>query len=848
MARILGGIPRSFINRRFFLFLVVIFSSIFFAGFVAYDAVLTPKANPANEKYLYIDTTRFFQKKYLSKGGSSSEIIWWASQQIPATGGFIPQGEYVLTVRAKVILPSQDNTDPYSLQVLLDLETANLKFATPTYTQDVLGESIVQNNRPPVVPGGRNGFGGNGKDNGSGKLDNGASLNLPGGGKRPPSPTGSTVSPPVQRKQIKIDYKRKGSFQTKTQSFRLDANMRGKIYIRVLKGAAAVVDYVSLKGPDGREILVNNSFNDSPMVNRSFKGFQGWSAGTGNWGYHFAFPAKIRSFFYLDFSQSAGGGRGLKQDYSGLVINSLDLKSLSRVYTRVEKVFRVSGRRPRIEITAMAPFVQKRGAFVWLACAGVKNKPTANVSLCPNSTEPGGPDVGKCFFRDPATNRRCYVNENQSFGSIRFTASDVLRKYSNNIDFPGLPEDNGPFWVRFAALDGSELFIDSLKISDRERDVVLINEDFDYKNLRTLSMRKRVPFGWSFGENNYSSSGFDAGFFAYVYTGSELGYSVPTPTPTKRPAYSPTPTKKPTNTPTPKPTLALATPTPDESGLAAGGVGNPAPTAILTLTPVPTSAGGDPIPTLTLTAPTPTLDLTNTPVPTDPAVEPTKTTVPTRQPTNTPALTPSPIIPTVSPTSAPVPDSEEKVVVNLRLRFQGIRSAPRSGIQELPVLVSIRRFGEDVFIHKAALFKVDDRGLWTGKVEFTSADGFSSGNYLVYVKGPYHLQKKICDLSARENFPGSYSCTAGKSIILQAGQINIDLSGITLLVGDLPDQDGLVNAYDIGLVRNLLGSTEPEDLARADVNLDGIVDITDFVLIQAALSVRYDEGEFSWSF
>ena len=65
------------------------------------------------------------------------------------------------------------------------------------------------------------------------------------------------------------------------------------------------------------------------------------------------------------------------------------------------------------------------------------------------------------------------------------------------------------------------------------------------------------------------------------------------------------------------------------------------------------------------------------------------------------------------------------------------------------------------------------------------------------------------------------------------------------MVGDLPQQDGLVNSYDISLVRNnigVAGSQHPAVLALADLNLDGIVDSQDYSLVIAALSIRSDEG------
>ncbi len=897
-----GSIPRAFINRKLFLFLVAVFSFVFFAGFIAYDTVLRPRANPADEKYLYLDSSWFFQRKYHQQN-IAPDVYLWVSQAVPSSGISIPEGQYVLSTRARVVRSMRDAQDPFDLQILLELEEVALQPADPTRSESVLGESIAQ-----------------------------FSLPGPGGGKNP-SPA---------KRQIKIEYSGPSSSLTvKSKQFTLNSRMKGRIFIKTLKGSAAVVDYVSLVGPDGKEILVNHSFNNSPMTTVNYKGFSGWGAGNGSWGYNFIFPAKVRSFFSLaggtiSGGPLAGGGpssAGKTEDFDGFVVNSLDVPPLSRVYTRLEKIFQAGKQNLSLEIRAFSPFVQKRGAFAWIACAGVKNKSVGNTPRCSGYNEPGGANVGKCFFINPVNNTRCYVNENQALVSIRFDKANNLKVYKKTVTLPGRPEDNGPFWIRFAALDGSELFVDRVKITTSDKlavvegggtaprsataETVMLVDDFQYQSLANIPLQKRIPFGWSFGENRYQGRGFNPGLFVFVYTGQELGLGGnPTPTPTRRPTNTPTPTRRPTNTPTPRPTAVIATSTPTPTRAAGGGgIG---PTVILTLTPIPTTDDGRPTVTETLTrptnTPTPTRRPTNTPTPTrkptntpTPTRRPTNTPVPTRRPTNTPTptrvpaatntptpiptstptpvLTPvatstptptptpvkvatipptptqAPVTPTPTPVISPTPTqapvvtltptvapTDESVRLKIALRLQGIRSLPKGQVRQLPILISLRKFGEEKFIHKAGIFEVNQQGIWIGEVEFTSADGFSSGDYLVYVKGPMHMQKKICDLVARENFPGSYSCAAGRSLPLQSGQVNIDLSRITLLAGDLPDQDGLVNAYDIALVRNLLGKTDPESLAKADVNLDGIVDITDFVLIQAALSVRYDEGEFDWNF
>jgi len=104
------------------------------------------------------------------------------------------------------------------------------------------------------------------------------------------------------------------------------------------------------------------------------------------------------------------------------------------------------------------------------------------------------------------------------------------------------------------------------------------------------------------------------------------------------------------------------------------------------------------------------------------------------------------------------------------------------------------------------------------------------------VKGPFQVQKKICNKTPTETDGGTYRCAKG-TITLKAGENDINLSGITLLSGDLPVQDGTINAYDTSMIRNNLGS----DNSNCDVNRDGKCDTQDYSLLISTLSIKNDE-------
>ena len=153
--------------------------------------------------------------------------------------------------------------------------------------------------------------------------------------------------------------------------------------------------------------------------------------------------------------------------------------------------------------------------------------------------------------------------------------------------------------------------------------------------------------------------------------------------------------------------------------------------------------------------------------------------------------------------------------------------------------VVVRVIGNNLDKKSTVTFIVDSSGVWSGS--FTS--GVTAGSkYKVLVKGPKHIQKKICISTPTEDYPGTYHCEDG-AITLAAGTNTLNFSGIILLAGDLPTQDGIVNSYDTSLVRNNLGKSDSSSLALADLNLDGVVDSQDYSMIINALSIKFDEGE-----
>ena len=195
---------------------------------------------------------------------------------------------------------------------------------------------------------------------------------------------------------------------------------------------------------------------------------------------------------------------------------------------------------------------------------------------------------------------------------------------------------------------------------------------------------------------------------------------------------------------------------------------------------------------------------------------------------------------TRAPTATPGPN----IGFTFKLRFQGIQRKPEDKYNKMTVkLTLVDSQNSSSKITANTDFSTDGSGIWTGSANFAGAS--PSKTYKILVKGPKHIQKKICNIAPTESTPGAYHCEAGNVIALTSSNMTLDFSGILLFVGDLPPQDGVVDSYDLSLIRNCIkdNPTSNDCVTKADVNLDGRVDAQDYALEIAALSVRYDEEE-----
>jgi hypothetical protein len=170
------------------------------------------------------------------------------------------------------------------------------------------------------------------------------------------------------------------------------------------------------------------------------------------------------------------------------------------------------------------------------------------------------------------------------------------------------------------------------------------------------------------------------------------------------------------------------------------------------------------------------------------------------------------------------------VTFNMKLKLHGVVNPPKSGSDRMRVLVTIVDTAATSGLRAAttsAEFTATGSAIFSGSVTFTKVEPKST--YYLLIKGPKHVQKKICSNSPTETSPGEYVCT--NLLTVTSGTNDINLSNIYLMAGDVPKQDGVVNSVDFGNVRTRFGKADYPSLEIADLNFDGVVNTQDFSLI-----------------
>lgn len=156
--------------------------------------------------------------------------------------------------------------------------------------------------------------------------------------------------------------------------------------------------------------------------------------------------------------------------------------------------------------------------------------------------------------------------------------------------------------------------------------------------------------------------------------------------------------------------------------------------------------------------------------------------------------------------------------ISFKVKFRGLNED--AGAQKTIVRV---RQGSAFKEYTDVLLNHVDAGIYS--FEGLELTGISAGNAKIFVKGPKHLAKGFeVDLVARANPV-------------------FDWTENELEPGDLPPQDGKINASDISILVDLVGIENPteEDLETGDLNYDGVINGADVNELILTLSTKYDE-------
>lgn len=183
------------------------------------------------------------------------------------------------------------------------------------------------------------------------------------------------------------------------------------------------------------------------------------------------------------------------------------------------------------------------------------------------------------------------------------------------------------------------------------------------------------------------------------------------------------------------------------------------------------------------------------------------------------------------PASLPKPAyPDTTAVVNIKTKLYGAGPYPNGKVKAIAVLVG--RIGEGKYETLPQGFDLisNGGGTFSGTVAFPN---FKDGNkFSLMLKADKYLLRRICDAVPTEAKTGGYRCSE-PTLTIRSGEDNsFDFTQISLLPGDLGVTEGVLNGYDLGIVRNNLEKNESVNTGLADLNYDGVVDLKDFAIIQ----------------
>jgi len=179
------------------------------------------------------------------------------------------------------------------------------------------------------------------------------------------------------------------------------------------------------------------------------------------------------------------------------------------------------------------------------------------------------------------------------------------------------------------------------------------------------------------------------------------------------------------------------------------------------------------------------------------------------------------------------------VAITVITKLQGITKKP-IGTNKQSALVIVQSEDKSIRTSETIELIAQEGGLFKGTVQLQKMNLLFKYRFAIKVQN--HLQVIVCDSKPVLNAGNSVFSCDKPSLSFVKGENIIDMEGITIRAGDISPQNGVSDSYDATFIRNNLGSTNTEELKKGDLNLDGIIDSQDFVLVMQALDQRLDQN------
>lgn len=174
--------------------------------------------------------------------------------------------------------------------------------------------------------------------------------------------------------------------------------------------------------------------------------------------------------------------------------------------------------------------------------------------------------------------------------------------------------------------------------------------------------------------------------------------------------------------------------------------------------------------------------------------------------------------------------------LTIKLKLQGVDIPTRTN--KTKITVTIYNSNNEPTEFKNVITTFNPLGFWAAKIPLGQLLG---SNYSIAIKGPYHLQKKFCELEPKISLSEVYTCNSG-NITLQPGNNQAYFDKLPLPIGDLNPQDSLLTTKDVIILEDCLEHNDNSCILSADVNYDNKVDTKDKQLLINNMRYEYEDS------